>query len=47
MNHDKIYTERIEIKVSKKMKKLLEEVCEIEGLTLNQFIRNCINSEIK
>ncbi len=43
MNHEKIYTERIEIKVSKKMKKLIENVAKEEGLTLNQVIRNAID----
>ena len=43
MNHDKIYTERIEIKVSKKQRQLLDKKCQKEGLTLNQYIRDAID----
>lgn len=43
MNHKKIYTERIEIKISKEQKKLVERKCKERELTANQYIRNCID----
>jgi len=47
MNHEKIYTERIEIKVSKKQRKSLDELAKKQGLTLNQLIRNAIDFYIE
>jgi len=43
MNHEKLYTERIEIKVSKKQRERLDKIARLRGLTLNQLIRNLID----
>lgn len=47
MNHEKIYTERIEIKVSEKQKEKIEKEAKKQGLTTNQFIRNALDWYLK
>lgn len=44
MNHKEMYTERIEIRVTKKQRKLLEKIFKEEGMTFNQTIRDLIDS---
>lgn len=47
MNHEKIYPERVEIRVSKNQRKILDRVAKEQGLTLSQLIRNAVDQIIK
>lgn len=47
MNHEKIYTERMEIKLSKDQRKRIEKMATKKGWTLNQLIRNAIDEITK
>lgn len=43
MNHSPIYTERIEIKVSKDMKKIIEKLAKQYNTTMNEIVRQAIS----
>ena len=45
MKQDKLYTERIEIKVTKTMKKVVLERAKASGRTMNQWIREAIEDK--
>ncbi len=47
MNHEKIYTERIEVQFSKSQKNKMKKRADLLNLTLSQFIRNVIEDYLK
>ncbi len=47
MNHKELYTKRIELKVSKKLREKLDKFAEDNDLTLNQVIRTAIEKYLK
>ena len=46
MNHEKIYTERVEIKLSKDQKKRLGDLADNIELTVSQLLRNIIDNTL-
>lgn len=42
MNHKELYTERIEIRVSKEQRKIIQELAKKYHLTMNEAIRQSI-----
>lgn len=47
MNHEKIYTERTEIKFTKRQKKSLDFIAKKTGLTINQVVRNMVDASLE